>query len=173
MQWCITLGRFDIATVVMTMSGFRVAPRVGHLERLKRICGYLVRYQSACIRPDYSALPKGDHEWLRSVYGEVKETVPSGLPVPEGKSVITSTYKDAKLYHDMATGRAVTGVLHYLNKTPIDWFSKKQGTVETATYGSEFSAARTAIEQIDGLRMTLRYLGVPIDGPSYLFGDNG
>ena len=178
MQWCITLGRFDIATAVMTMSGFRVAPRVGHLERLKRICGYLVRYRSACIRvrmekPDYSALPKGDHEWLRSVYGEVKETVPSGLPVPKGKSVITSTYKDANLYHDMATGRAVTGVLHYLNKTPIDWFSKKQGTVETATYGSEFSAARTAIEQIDGLRMTLRYLGVPIDGPSYLFGDNG
>ena len=134
------MGRFDIATAVMTMSGFRVAPRVGHLDRLQRICGYLVRYRSACIRvrmekPDYSALPKGYHEWLRSVYGEVKETVPSGLPVPKGKSVITSTYKDANLYHDMATGRAVTGVLHYLNKTPIDWFSKKQGTVETATYG--------------------------------------
>ena len=98
---------------------------------------------------------------------------PIRTPSTIRKSVITSTYKDANLYHDMATGRAVTGVLHYLNKTPIDWFSKKQGTVETATYGSEFSAARTAIEQIDGLRMTLRYLGVPIDGPSYLFGDNG
>ena len=62
--------------------------------------------------------------------------------------------------------------LHFINKTPIDWFSKKQATVETATYGSEFSAARTAIQQIMGLRLTLFYLGVPVHGPTYLFGDN-
>jgi hypothetical protein len=41
LQWTITLGRFDIATAVMTMSGFRVAPRQGHLDRLKRRCVYL------------------------------------------------------------------------------------------------------------------------------------
>ena len=71
-------------------------------------------------KPVSSALPQGDHEWLGSVYGEVKEIIPKGLPVLKGKSVITSTYKDANLYHDMVTGRAVTGVLHYLEKTPID-----------------------------------------------------
>jgi hypothetical protein len=32
LQWIVTIGRFDIHTAVMTMSGFRVAPRVGHLE---------------------------------------------------------------------------------------------------------------------------------------------
>jgi hypothetical protein len=32
LQWLIQLGRFDIATQVMTMSRFRVAPRKGHLE---------------------------------------------------------------------------------------------------------------------------------------------
>ena len=32
LQWAITLGRFDIATAVMTMSSFRVAPREGHLD---------------------------------------------------------------------------------------------------------------------------------------------
>ena len=41
LQWTITLGRFDVGTAVMTMSGFRVAPRKGHLERVKRICCYL------------------------------------------------------------------------------------------------------------------------------------
>ena len=82
-------------------------------------------------------------------------------------------YKDANLYHDVTTGRAVTGVLHFINKTPIDWYSKKQSTVETATYGSEFSSAKTAIQQIQGLRTTLRYLGVPVDDTSYMFGDNG
>jgi len=63
-------------------------------------------------------------------------------------------------------------VLHFINKTPIEWFSKKQPTVETATYGSEFVAAKTAVQQIMGLRVALRYLGVDIKGPSYLFGDN-
>jgi len=26
-QWCVTLGRFDIATAVMTLSRYQVAPR--------------------------------------------------------------------------------------------------------------------------------------------------
>jgi hypothetical protein len=34
LQWIVTIGRFDIHTAVMTMSGFRITPRVGHLERL-------------------------------------------------------------------------------------------------------------------------------------------
>ena len=66
----------------------------------------------------------------------------------------------------------MTGVLHFINKTPLDWYSKKQGTVETTTYGSEFVEGRTAMEQIMDIRTMLRYLGVPIIGHSYLFGDN-
>ena len=85
---------------------------------------------------------------------------------------MTTTYEDANLYHDLTTGRAVTGVLHLLNGTPIDWFSKRQDTVETATYGAEFVAARIATEQIIDLRTTLRYLGVPIHGQAFMFGDN-
>jgi hypothetical protein len=45
-------------------------------------------------------------------------------------------------------------------------------TVETATYGSEFVAAKTAVEQIQEIRLTLQYMGVPIKGKSYMFGDN-
>jgi len=74
--------------------------------------------------------------------------------------------------HDVLTGHSVTGILHLLNQTPIDWFSKKQATVETATYGSEFVAARTCVEQIIDLRNVIRYLGVTIRNKSYVFGDN-
>ena len=102
----------------------------------------------------------------------MKERKPSDAPTPKGKRVVTTTYKDANLYHDLSTGRAVTGVLHFVNQTPVDWFTKKQETVETATYGSEFAAARTAIQQIAALRQTLQYLGVPISESSFLFGDN-
>ena len=76
-------------------------------------------------------------------------------------------------YHGcLATGKSLTGCLHFANKMPVDWYSKKQATVETATYGSEFVAARTATEQIMDIRQTLRYLGAHICSKSYLFGDN-
>ena len=48
-----------------------------------------------------------------------------------------------------------------------------QSTVEpVATYGSEFVAARTAVDQIIDIRTTLRYLGVPIRVKSDMVGDN-
>jgi hypothetical protein len=37
LQWIVTIGHFDINTAVMTMSGFRIAPRVGHLNRLNAL----------------------------------------------------------------------------------------------------------------------------------------
>jgi hypothetical protein len=70
------------------------------------------------------------------------------------------------------TGRSVTGILHLINGTPIDWYSKKQATVETATYGSKFVAARTCVEQIIDLCHTLQYLGVPVIRMSQIFKDN-
>ena len=50
-----------------------------------------------------------------------------------------------------------------INQTMIDFTSKKQNTVETSTHGSEFVAARTATDQVIDLRLTLRYMGVPIN----------
>ena len=89
-----------------------------------------------------------------------------------GKEVVTVSYHDANLYHNVITGRSVTGIIHFVNKTPIDWYSKKQSTVETATYGSEYVSAKTCVEQIIDLRNTLRYLGVSVKERSFVFGDN-
>lgn len=177
LQWAVSLGRFNIATAVMTMSSFRVAPRQGHMERVKRIVAYLLKMSQSALRfrtarPDYSSLVFPINDWCRSVYGDVKEDVPTNVPKPLGNRVTLSHYVDANLYHDWASGKSVTGVLHFLNQMPIDWYTKRQATVETATYGSEFIAARTCVEQIIDLRNTLRYLGVPIEESSYMFGDN-
>ena len=79
---------------------------------------------------------------------------------------------DANLNHCLATSRSVTGCLQFVNHTPIDLYSKRQATVETATYGSEFVASESATEQIVDLRHTLRYLVVPITTKSYLFVDD-
>ena len=112
------------------------------------------------------------YDWSFTVYGNVQEIIPNNCPKPLGKSVTTTTTLDANLLHCLATGASLTACLHFCNQTPTDWYSKKQATVETATYGSEFVAAKTATEQIMDLRYTLRYLGVPIKSKSYMFGDN-
>jgi len=178
LQWAVTLGRFDLLAGVATMSSFRVAPREGHLDRLKRMYGYLKRNSDGAIRfrtgiPDHESIgiPK-KYEWIHSVYGRISEEIPQDMPDPRGKPMRTTTYEDANLMHDLVTGRSLTGILHILNQTPIQWFSKKQNVVETATYGSEFMAARQATEQIMDLRYTLRMMGIPIEGPAWMFGDN-
>jgi hypothetical protein len=178
LQWAVTLGRFDILMGVTAMSSFRISPRQGHLDRLKRIYGYLKRQPDGAVRfrtgiPDHEAreLPT-QYDWINSIYGPNEEELPYNMPEPLGKPFRTTTYADANLMHCLVTGRSVTGIIHLVNQTPIQWFCKKQNVVETATYGSEFMAARQATEQIMDLRYTLRMMGIPIDGPSWMFGDN-
>ena len=146
------------------------------LERVCRIYSYLLKFKDTKIcfcthQPDYSDVTSIKQDW-ESVYGEVSEQLPADAPTPLGKPVTLTHYVDANLMHDILTGRSVTACLHFLNATPIDWYSKKMVTVETTTYGTEFGATRTCVEQIIHLRNTLRYLGVSIVEKSYMFGDN-
>ena len=84
----------------------------------------------------------------------------------------TTTYVDANLHHDQVTGRTVTACLHLANATPSHWHTKRQATVETATFVSEFVAAKITTDQIIDLKNTLMYLGIPIRSKSYMFGNN-
>ena len=59
-----------------------------------------------------------------------------------------------------------------MNRAPIIWYSKKQNTVETSTFGSEFVAMRIATEIIEGLQFRLHLLGIPMDGSSSVLCDN-
>ena len=116
-------------------------------------------------------LPDLEYDWTR-IYGNVLEEIPKAAPEPLGNSVTTTTFLDANLLHDLITGRSVTAVLHFFNQTPANWYSKRQATVENATYGSEFVAAKTVTEQIVDNRQTPRYLGDHIKSKAYMFGDN-
>jgi len=58
-------------------------------------------------------------------------------------------------------------------KSPIIWYSKRQNTIETSTFSIEFVAKRLAAELIEALRYKLRMFGIPIDGPTRVYGDNG
>ena len=70
------------------------------------------------------------------------------------------------------TELSFTDILYLTNTTPFEWYSKKQATCETATYGSALMAVRMCIEQIMNIRNTLRYLGIPMRWECFKFGDN-
>ena len=84
-QWLVILGRFDIHAQVTTMSRFRSAPRKGHLERLQRIYGYVLKTKHYSTRyrteeHDYSYLPNMKYDWSYTVYGNVREIIPTTVP---------------------------------------------------------------------------------------------
>ena len=176
-QWLISLGRFDIGVHIMTLSSFRARPRRGHLDRIKRIYGYVCKMRHGAIRfrtemPDVTDFTFLEEDWNDTPFKDVREEFPTNMPAARGLPVLMTTFHDANLGHDKISGKSVTGVLHYFNKTPIDWFTKKQGTVELATFGSENNAAREAVQQINANKLTLMYLGAPIHDTPILLGDN-
>ena len=60
----------------------------------------------------------------------------------------------------------------FVNRAPESWFSKRQNTVETSTFGSEFIAMKTVGEHIEALRYKLQMFGIPIERPTNVFCDN-
>jgi len=106
------------------------------------------------LRPDWS-----------DFYKDVKEQVPHDAPEPRGQAVERATFVDSDHAGDTVPRRSRTGIFLFIQNAPIVWFSKKQTSIETSSTGSEFSAMKTAVEMVEGLRYKLRMMGVPIDGP--------
>jgi len=106
-------------------------------------------------------------------YGDVSEAIPPKMPKPRGNPVNTTCFVDANHAGNLVTRRSQTGILIFVMKSPIVWYSKRQNTVETSTFGSEFVAMRQATELIEALRYKLRMFGIPIDGPTRVYGDKG
>jgi hypothetical protein len=101
----------------------------------------------------------------------VKEAILPNAPPARGRSVLLRIYVDADHAGIMVTRRSRTRNVQFVNKAVVNWFSKKQGSIETSTFGSEFVALKTAIEANRGLRYKPRMLGDQIDGLFYVFCD--
>ena len=112
-----------------------------------------------------------DADWFE-FYGDVKEDIPPNAPVPLGKAVEVTAWVDADHAGDKLTRRSHTGILIFLMSAPIFWYSKRQSTIESSTFGSEIVALRTCLEFIKALRYKLRMMGVPLEGPAVVWCDN-
>ena len=175
-NWVVTLGRFDIAFAVNNLARYCMAPRQGHFEAALHLFGYLKAFPKGRILIDQTPYLKPeatftDYDWTE-FYPDAEEELPPDMPPPLGQPMTTVCYVDADHAHDTITRRSVTGVLLFLNGMPVKWYSKRQKTVETSSYGSELVATRIAIELVQELRYKLRMLGVPIDRSTTMYGDN-
>jgi hypothetical protein len=65
-----------------------------------------------------------------------------------------------------------TGFIIFCNLAPIIWLSKQQATIETSVFGAEFVARKHDIKTLRGLRYKIPMMGIPLSGPTYMYGDN-
>ena len=129
-------------------------PREGHLKAAKRIFGYLKSYSKGriIIDPnfrDWTGIPEDEeYDSWQEFYPDAEDEDPPKMPKPKGPSARITVYVDADHAHDQLTRRSVTGIILFVNNTPVKWVSKRQKTVKTSTYGSELVAARIATKLI-------------------------
>lgn len=178
LRWIVELNRADICCEVSLMASHLALPRKGHMDAVLHIFGYLNKHHNAEMVFDPSD-PVIDHslferkDWTTSESGlTLTEELPSNMPTPRGLGFTMRAFVDADHATDSMTRRSRTGFLVYLNGAPIYWTSKKQTSVETSSFGSEFTAMKQCTEYVRGLRYKLRMMGIPCEGPSYVYGDN-
>ena len=176
LRWAVELGRIDIYTEVALLSQHLALPRVGHLEAVYHIFAYLNKHEKSTIifdptdpLPNTPTMAKPD--WT-PFYSDAAELLPPKMPEPLGHPVNIYTFVDANHAGNVVTRRSHTGILLFVQNSPILWLSRRQNTVETSTFGSEFVALRTARDMIIALRYKLRMFGVPLEGPAQVFCDN-
>ena len=179
LRWIVELGRADICIEVSLLSHHLALPRRGHFDQALHIFGYLRAHHNAAMVFDPAEwnVPATDfqkQDWNYSVYGcdGLTEELPEDMPKPLGKSMRMHVYVDSDHAGDSLTRRSRTGFVVFLNSAPIYWFSKRQTSCETSTFGSEFIAMKTACDYVKGLRYKLRMMGVRVDEPTYIYGDN-
>ena len=177
-QWATLIGRLDITFAVASLSRFNANPREGHLKLSFQIFGYLKKFPNKSILIDSEPLAldpelvEFEADFLEEYPDVQLEEEDPIFPEKRGKALTTAIFFDANHGHDVETRRSISGLITFVGSTPVDWSSRRQGCIATSTYCAEFMAMRAATEEAVALRYMLRSLGVPLDGPTKLFGDN-
>ena len=176
LRWAIELVSIDIVMEVSMLSTHLALPREGHLQQVCHIFAFLKNTPKRTIafdpqHPNIEESRIAKCDW-HDFYCGAKEPIPGDAPEPRGNVVSTLCFVDADHAGNREICRSQSGILLFVNRAPVIWYSKWQNTVETSTFGSEFMAMRIAVELLESLRYKLRMFGVPIEGPTNVFCDN-
>ena len=176
LRWAIEIGRIDILLEVSLLSSQLASPREGHLQQVFHIFGYLKKNPRRKLYMDSEYPTIGESRFKKfdweDFYMGAEEPIPNKMPKPRGRSIALHCFVDADHASDRISRRSQTGILIFGNKAPLVMYSKRQNSVQTSTFGSEFLALRQAVELIQALRYKLRLFGIALDGPANVYCDN-
>ena len=85
-----------------------------------------------------------------------------------GRAVNIYLFVDANYTGNVVARWSYTGIIMFIQNTPIIWFSKIQNKIKAATFGSDLVSLRIHKDLIFALRYKLRMFGVILEGPAYL-----
>jgi hypothetical protein len=177
LRWACELGRVDIATEVFLLSSHLALPRAGHLQQVYHVffCYLKLKPKKTLVfDPNHPNIDENRFvtcNW-HDFYQGAKEPIPGDAPEPRGNFVSTHCFVDADHVSSLVTRCSQSGILLFVNRAPIIWYSKHQNTVKASTFGSEFVALHIAVELIESLWYKLCMFGIPIDGPTNVYCDN-
>jgi hypothetical protein len=129
LRWAIELGRVDILLEVSLLSSYMCMPREGQLEAIYCIFGYLAKHLEAPLIFD-ARYPTIDETVFTNItwkyiYPDAKEDMHPRTPEPRGRPVVMTAFVDADHAGNLVTRHSHTGFIIYLNRSPIDWYSKR------------------------------------------------
>ena len=130
-----------ILVPVTMMSQYHSALRVGYLEEVFHIfsCSLLMFDPGTLY---FEGKQFTQYNWSK-FYPHVAESMPSKMPGPRGKFVLTSCFVDANHAGCRVMRQSQTGVLLYLQKALVIWYPKQKHVVKSSTFGSEFVIMKT------------------------------
>ena len=176
LRWACELRHIDIATEISLLSSHLALPWAGHLQQVYHIFGYLkVKPKwTLAFDPHHSDIDESHFVkcYRHDYYQGAKEPFPGDALEPHGNVVSTHCFVDADHVGNLVTHHSQTGILIFVNRAPIIWYSKHQNTVETSTFGSKFVAMWIEVELIESLHYKLHMFGIPIEGPTNVYCDN-
>ena len=163
---------------VSLLPQYQAGPRLGHLEAIYNLFAYLKKHKDMGKLAYYlmtlevnESVFNNNADW-KDFYYDVEEELPPKMPEPRGNVVKISAFVYANHAGNVVTRCSHSGIIIFVQNASIIWFSKRQNTVEAATFGSEFVALRICKELVGVLCYKLRMFGVPLDGPTDVFCDN-
>ena len=133
------------------MASMMVMQIEGHMEKIFHMFAYLrIKHNSSMafdpVEPNIYEYQFVHEDWLASAYGEFNEELSTNAPQPKGIGFTMRAFVDSDHASELTMQQSRTGFIIFLNSSPIHWLSKRQTSVETSSFGSEFIKMKQCCE---------------------------
>ena len=104
---------------------------------------------SVCLCARFQAQPKeSHHRAVKRILRYLTNTTDYGLFYPKGTAFQLISYSDADFRGCKTDRKSTSGTCHFIGRSLVSWFSKKQNCVSLSTCEAEYISAALACAQV-------------------------